>query len=91
MKQQQNVSRLVQFLLSLMQPSSTNHHHHTKHHRMGAGVNGQPKAKILVPVEEENPLALVGSSNWDVLGAIQSGTEIQTFIKPSFHVCLQIL
>jgi len=39
---------------------------------MGAGVNGQPKAKILVPMEEENPLALVGSSNWDVLGAIQS-------------------
>lgn len=68
LKQQQNVGKLVQFLISLMQPASAAHCAPQKHGRMGG-------LKRFVSIGESDPLALTSSvhqkQSWDILSCIQ--------------------
>ncbi|KAI1718120.1 HSF-type DNA-binding domain-containing protein [Ditylenchus destructor] len=68
LKQQQNVGKLVQFLISLMQPASGSHCAQQKHGRM-AGM------KRFVQIGESDPLALTSpmhqKQSWDILSCIQ--------------------
>ncbi|KAI1731411.1 HSF-type DNA-binding domain-containing protein [Ditylenchus destructor] len=68
LKQQQNVGKLVQFLISLMQPSSGSHCAQQKHGRMGG-------MKRFVQIGESDPLALTSpmhqKQSWEFLSCIQ--------------------